>query len=102
MSIKSSRKSSKRPKAAELIDPINGALQSSDITEICQAIGEVIRLHNVSEIARQTGIERPSLYRAFAGQQSPKFLTVLNVLDALGLRLKVVQRRASERKSRGK
>ncbi len=100
-----SGKSSKKLKPAELVDPINSAFQSSDITEICQAIGDVIRLHNVSEIARLTGIERPSICRAFAGQQSPKFSTVLNVLDAMGLQFKVVPRRAKAavpRKAPGK
>lgn len=92
-----SGKNSKRLKAAELVDPINSAFESSDIAEICQAIGDVIRLHNVSEIARKTGIERPSIYRAFAGQQSPKFSTVLNVLDAIGLKFRVVPRRARAR-----
>ena len=95
-----SGKNSKKLKAAELVDPINSAFESSDIAEICQAIGDVIRLHNVSEIARKTGIERPSIYRAFAGQQSPKFSTVLKTLYAMGLQIKVVPRRGKGPKSR--
>jgi DNA-binding phage protein len=52
-------------------------------------------LHNVSDIAKKAGLERTSLYRAFRDtqQRHPNFSTVLNVLDALGLQLKVVKSR---------
>jgi len=72
---------------------INKALQSSDMTAICEAIGEVIRRHNVSEIARKTGLGRTSIYRSFRGQQFPNLTTVLLVLNAMDFQLKVTRRR---------
>ena len=48
-------------------DCINQALEKSDIAEICHAIGAATHLHNMSDIAKKSGIERPSLYRAFSG-----------------------------------
>ena len=74
---------------------INTALKSSDMIAICEAIGEIIRRHNVSDIARKTGLGRTSIYRAFGGRQSPNLSTVLLVLDAMDFQLKVTRRRKS-------
>jgi probable addiction module antidote protein len=74
----------------EIADYINHAFETSDIVEICEAIGEVTHLHNISDIAKKSGIERGSVYRAFAGgPKHPNFKTVLSVLDAMGFRLQV-------------
>jgi probable addiction module antidote protein len=77
----------------EIASQINQALKSSDIDAICRAIGDATRLHNISDIAKKAGIERQSVYRAFAGQQHPNFSTFLSVLDAMGFQLKVTPRR---------
>jgi len=75
-------------------DCINQALEKSDMAGICHAIGAATHLHNMSDIAKKSGIERPSLYRAFScGPTGPNFKTVLSVLDAMGFRLKVTVRR---------
>jgi probable addiction module antidote protein len=77
----------------EIADYINYAFKSSDIVAICHAIGDATRLHNISDIAKKAGLERPSVYRAFAGQRHPNLSTVLGVLNAMGFQLKVVPRR---------
>jgi probable addiction module antidote protein len=83
----------KRRQAAA--DCINQALEKSDIAEICQAIGAATRLYNISDLAHRSGVERQSVYRAFAGgPKHPNFSTVLNVLDAMGFRMHVTVRRA--------
>jgi probable addiction module antidote protein len=74
-------------------DRINTALQSSDVIAICKAIGDALRQHNISDIAKRAGLSRTSIYRAFGRQQSPNLSTVLRILDAMGLQLKVTQRR---------
>src|SRR6478672_9098497 len=82
--------SSRRQAAA---DCINRALAKSDIAEICDAIAAATRLYNISDLALKSGLARPSIHRAFAGKRKPNFTTVLNVLDAMGLRLRVTVRR---------
>ena len=77
----------------EIAGRINKALKLSDVAAICQAVGDATRLHNISDIAKQAGIERPSVYRAFAGKGTPNLSTFLNVLNAMGLQLKVMQHR---------
>ena len=85
--------SSRRQAAA---DCINRAFAKSDIAEICHAIGAATRLYNISDLAQKSGLARPSIHRAFAGDpKKPNFTTVLNVLDAMGLRLRVTVRRGA-------
>jgi probable addiction module antidote protein len=82
-----------------VMSTINAALESSDIASICKAVGDAVMLHNVSDIARKSGLKRTSLYRAFRdAQRHPNFSTVLSVLDAIGFQLKVV--RSRNRRSR--
>ena len=80
---------------SDIVDRINRAFAGSDMSAICNAIGDATRLHNISEIAREAGMERTSIYRAFAGAKLPNFTTVLKVLDAMGFQLKVTQRRGN-------
>jgi probable addiction module antidote protein len=77
----------------EAADCINQALKKSDIAEICHAIAAATHLYNISDLARKSGLARPSIHRAFASdQKKPNFTTVLNVLDAMGFRLHVTIR----------
>ena len=81
-------------------DCINRALEKSDIAEICHAIGAATRLYNISDLAKKSGLARPSIHRAFAGDpKKPNFTTVFNVLDAMGFQLHVTVRRGSSRKT---
>jgi probable addiction module antidote protein len=78
----------------EVADRINRAFETSDITEICQAIGAATRLYNISDLAHRSGIERPTVYRAFTrGPKHPNFKTILSVLDAMGFQLHITVRR---------
>ena len=82
---------SPRQAAADLI---NQAFKKSDVAEICHAIGAATRLYNISDLAQKSGLARPSIHRAFAGDPiKPNFTTVLNVLDAMGFQLHVTVRR---------
>jgi probable addiction module antidote protein len=42
----------------------------------------------MSDIARETGLSRESLYKALSGEGHPQFETITLVLQALGLRLR--------------
>ena len=77
-------------------DLINEAFKKSDIAGICHAIGAATRLYNISDLAEKSGLARPSLHRAFAGDPiKPNFTTVFNVLDAMGFQLQVTVRRGA-------
>ena len=58
-----------------------------DAAFIAKALGDIARAQWMTQIARQTGLSRESLYKALSGDRSPSFDTVLKVITALGLKL---------------
>jgi probable addiction module antidote protein len=58
-----------------------------DAAFIAKALGDIARAQGMTQIARQTGLSRESLYKALSGDRSPSFDTVLKVISALGLTL---------------
>ena len=45
------------------------------------------RARGMSQVARDAGLSRESLYKALSGERVPNFDTVLKVIKALGLKL---------------
>ena len=60
-----------------------------DAAFIAKALGDIARAKGMSQIARDTGLSRESLYKALSGDRSPGFDTILKVIGALGLKLHV-------------
>jgi len=58
-----------------------------DAAFIAKALGDIARAKGMSQIARDAGLSRESLYRALSGERNPSFSTILKVVQALGLRL---------------
>lgn len=58
-----------------------------DAAFIAKALGDIARAKGMSQIARDTGLSRESLYKALSGERTPGFDTVLKVIKALGLKL---------------
>lgn len=52
-------------------------------------MGTAARARGMQEIARGTGTTRAGLYKALCERGNPEFGTVLRVLQALGLRLRL-------------
>lgn len=58
-----------------------------DAAGIARALGDIARAKGMSQVARDTGLSRESLYKALSETGNPSFATVLKVAKALGLRL---------------
>ena len=58
-----------------------------DAAFIAKALGTIARAKGMTQLARDTGIGRESLYKALSGEGNPSFVTVLEVMSALGLSL---------------
>ena len=58
-----------------------------DANFIAHALGDIARAHNMSQLARDTGLTREGLYKSLSGDGNPSFATVLKVANTLGLRL---------------
>ncbi len=59
-----------------------------DATFIAKALGDIARAKGMTQIARDTGLSRESLYKALSGERNPTFDTILKVISALGLQLR--------------
>ncbi|KAB0267822.1 addiction module antidote protein [Microvirga brassicacearum] len=66
---------------------LDAALEDGDPRLVAAAIGDIARAKGMSQLARDTGLSRESLYRALSAEGNPEFGTVLKVLHALGLKL---------------
>ena len=58
-----------------------------DAAGIARALGDIARAKGMSQVARQSGLSRESLYKALSENGNPSFATVLKVATVLGLRL---------------
>ncbi|MDY7546711.1 putative addiction module antidote protein [Glaciimonas sp. CA11.2] len=58
-----------------------------DASFIAHALGTIARARGMSQVARDTGLARESLYKALSGEGNPEFSTILKVMKALGLKL---------------
>jgi probable addiction module antidote protein len=56
---------------------------------IAAALGDIARARGMTQLAKDTGLGRESLYKALSGEGNPSFSTILKVINALGLRLAV-------------
>lgn len=56
---------------------------------LAAALGDVARAKGMTEVARETGLGRESLYKALSTDGNPEFGTVQKVVRSLGLRLRI-------------
>jgi len=68
---------------------LDAALDEDDPALLAAALGDVARAKGMTEIARETGLGRESLYKALSADGNPEFGTVQKVVRALGLKLHV-------------
>ena len=58
-----------------------------DAAFIAHALGVIARAKGMSQLARDTGLGRESLYKALSGDGNPSFATILKIMHALGVKL---------------
>jgi len=69
---------------------LEAALEDGDPNVIAAALGDIARSQGMIHIAHETGLGRERLHKALSSDGNPEFATILKVLQALGLRLRVV------------
>ncbi|MCB9506159.1 MAG: putative addiction module antidote protein [Myxococcales bacterium] len=58
-----------------------------DAASVARALGDIARAKGMSQVARDSGLSRESLYKALSGERNPELATILKVVRALGLTL---------------
>lgn len=68
---------------------LNVVLEEGDDSEIVVAIGNIAKAIGMTKIAEETGMSRPSLYKALSEGAKPQFSTIMKVLKAVGGQIKI-------------
>lgn len=63
---------------------LNAVLEEGNDAEIVVALGHVAKAIGMTKIAEETGMSRPSLYKALSEGAKPQFSTIMKVLKAVG------------------
>lgn len=82
----------------EMAAYLEACIQESEGDSACiaKALGDIARAKGMTQIARETGLSRESLYKALSGNRSPSFDTILKVISALGLKLRASAKEVAE------
>jgi probable addiction module antidote protein len=68
---------------------LEAAFEDGDPSLVAAALGDIARAKGMAQIAQAAGLGRESLYKALSKEGNPEFATVLKVMHALGLKLRV-------------
>ena len=74
---------------ADIAAYLQTMLDENDPALLAAALGDIARARGMSQLARDTGLSRESLYKSLSGERAPSTDTLFKVLRALGLRLSV-------------
>lgn len=66
---------------------LEAALEEGDPSLVAAALGDIARAKGMTQLARETGLGRESLYKTLSPAGNPELATILKVVGALGLRL---------------
>jgi probable addiction module antidote protein len=75
--------------AEDIAAYLEAALQDGDPQIVAAALGDIARAKGMSQVARDAGLGRESLYKSLSSSGNPELATVLRVISALGLKLHV-------------
>jgi probable addiction module antidote protein len=66
---------------------LSQVLADGDTDELLDAMGNIAKAKGMAQIAKDTGLGRESLYKAFQPGAKPRFETVMKVLSSFGVKL---------------
>lgn len=68
---------------------LDACLEENDPKLLAAALGDIAKARGMTQVAKDAGLGRESLYKALSPEGNPELGTILKVLKALGLRLHV-------------
>ena len=64
-------------------------MEDGDPALLAAALGDIARARGMSQLARDTGLSRESLYKSLSGERAPNSDTLFKVMKALGFQFSV-------------
>ncbi|MEZ4979950.1 MAG: putative addiction module antidote protein [Chitinophagales bacterium] len=68
---------------------LNTVLEEGTNDDVINAIGHIAKAIGMTKIAEETGLSRPSLYKALSDGAKPQFATIMKILKAIGGQIQV-------------
>ena len=68
---------------------LNPVLEEGDNVDMIVALGHIAKAIGMTKIAEETGLSRPSLYKALSDGAKPQFSTIMKVIKAVGGQIKI-------------
>jgi len=68
---------------------LNNVLEEGNDSDVINAIGHIAKAIGMTKISEETGLSRPSLYKALSNGSKPQFATIVKVLRAIGGQIQV-------------
>ena len=77
---------------AEIAEYLRQVLEDNDPAELAGALGDIARARGMTQLARDTGLSRESLYESLSGERAPSSETLFKVIRAMGYKLSLQAR----------
>ena len=74
----------------DVAEYLRQVLEDGDPAELGAALGDIARARGMTQLARDTGLSRESLYKSLSGERAPNSDTLFKVIKALGFQLTLV------------
>ena len=82
---------------SDAVEYLNTVFDVGDPSGVLLALYDIAKAYNMSRIADQIEVHRPSLYKMLTKGGNPSFRNILKVLDAIGIGIRFVPARMSKR-----
>ncbi|WP_395828054.1 addiction module antidote protein [Elstera sp.] len=74
---------------------LEAILEENDPSLLAAALGDIAKAQGMTQIARDAGLSRESLYKALSKDGNPELGTVMRVMKVMGLRLSAMPVKAA-------
>lgn len=71
----------------EVGEYLRQVLEEGDPVELAAALGDIARARGMTQLAKDTGLSRESLYKSLSGERAPSSDTLFKVIHAMGFKL---------------
>ncbi len=72
---------------ADIAAYLQVAIEDGDPALLAAALGDIARARGMTQLARDTGLSRESLYKSLSGERAPSSDTLFKVIHAMGFKL---------------
>lgn len=71
----------------DALEYLRQVLEDNDPAELAAALGDIAKARGMTQLARDTGLSRESLYKSLSGERAPSSDTLFKVIHAMGFKL---------------